>query len=157
MRKNLKYISASLLFAVFVFFVPTVLFADVINPGDVDPTKEGWTLVPPECLGPDAASVDSEGVPLCGFPEFLQLIANVMGLLMVIALSISALLFAIAGFRYVTAAGNTTQVEGAKKMFFNVAIGLAIVFAAYLIVQVIVSTLGVVSDPAGEDFNQFLE
>lgn len=151
MRKWSKYLTIFL--GVILAVSPVSVFSQPIDAPPPEDVKGGnWTLVPEECLGPNAANVDSNGVPVCGFPEFLQLIANVMGLLMVIALSLSALLFAIAGFRYVTAAGNTTQVEGAKKMFFNVAIGLVVVFAAYLIVQVIASTLQVDSD-----FNQFLE
>lgn len=139
---------ALLLFPVFVFAQaePDVGDEGVPSPDKVQ--EEGWTLVPKGCTGPNATNPDE-----CGFDEFIQLIANAMGLLMAIALSLSTLLFSIAGFRYVTAAGNTGQIESAKKIFFNVAIGLAIVFGAYLIVQVVVSVLGV----EGGLFNQFLE
>lgn len=133
----------------FVMGGSSVVFADnvantpVPSPSDIEDSN--WTLVPPECLGPDAPTQ-------CGFDQLMQLIANIMGLLMVIALSLATLLFAYAGFRYATALGNPSQIQGAKKMFTNVAIGLALVFGAYLIVQVVVSILDV-----QDDYNMFLD
>lgn len=148
MLQKLKNFIILIPLALLVFSPVGVVFAQsavVEVPDPVEVKEEGWTLVPAECLGDRA--VDD-----CGFPQVIQLVANVMGLLMVIALSLATLLFSFAGFKYVTAAGNQTQVESAKKIFTNVAIGLAVVFGAYLVVQVVVSTLGV-----NEDFNQFLD
>lgn len=126
-----------------VAFADNVANTPVPSPSDIE--SSGWTLVPPECLGERAPEE-------CGFDQLMQLIANIMGLLMVIALSLATLLFAYAGFRYATALGNPSQIQGAKKMFTNVAIGLALVFGAYLIVQVVVSVLGV-----EDNYNMFLE
>ncbi|MDZ7726008.1 MAG: pilin [Candidatus Campbellbacteria bacterium] len=129
-------------------FLPTdSLFAqETIEPvGSTEVEKKDFTLVPEACTGEDAATE-------CGFDDFLQLIANIMGFLLVFSLSLATVFFAWAGFRYATAAGDTSQTEAAKKIFTNVAIGLVLVFGAYLLVQVIVSALGVETN-----FNQFLE
>lgn len=149
--------------AVFLLFFSSfgVVFAQIENapvPSPSEVRKKGsqpWTLVPTDCLGPNAADYhDREKTdPVCGFQEMLQLVANIMGLLMVIALSLAALLFAYAGFKYATALGNPSQIQGAKKIFTNVAIGLIIVSLAFTIVQVVVGILGVEKDK----YNQFLE
>lgn len=160
-----KLIPLALAFSLLLFASP--VFAQKLEAPTPDEVKKTtFTLIPEECLGEHAASFkdaageidqrDSEGnligTPVCGFPEFMQLIANIMGVLLTVSLSIAVLLFSLAGFQYATAAGNPTKIEGAKKIFTNVAIGLALVFGAYLIVQLIVSILGV--DP---DYNQFLD
>jgi hypothetical protein len=133
----------------------TLAQTEVPSPSDIENT--GWTLVPPECLGDDAAGFEenadgTKGDPNCGFSEMMQLVANIMGLLFVLALAISTLLFAYAGFKYATALGNPSQIQGAKKIFTNVAIGLALVFGAYLIVTTIVAILDV-----KPEYNKFLE
>lgn len=119
--------------------------AQVTTPSPTDVRGNGWTLVPEECLENAATE--------CGFEQMLQLIANIIGLFLVIALALATLLFGYAGFKYATAAGNPQQISGAKAIFKSVAIGLIIVFLAYTIVQVVVSILGV----EGDDYNQFLE
>jgi len=139
------------------FLLGTIIFSfgNITNAQTLEvslPAKDendgGWTtLVPAGCLGPDASKTEN-----CGFPEFMQLVANIMGLLTVLALAIATFLFAFAGFKYATAVGNPSQIQGAKKIFTNVIIGLVIVFIAYTIVQVIASSLQV--EP---EYNQFLD
>ena len=51
-------------------------------------------------------------------------------------------MFAYAGFELVTSGGETSKREKAKKIFTNVAFGLAIAVAAFLIVQTILSIVG---------------
>ena len=107
--------------------------------------RDGWTLVPSECLGPEAAVN-------CGFEQALQLVANIIGLLLVVALLLSALLFGYAGFTYATSAGDPGKVKTAKGIFTSVAKGLIIVFLAYTIVQVVISIFGV-----QQEYNIFLQ
>lgn len=123
------------------------LAQEIQTPSPSEVQGDGWTLIPEGCTGKDAHNPE-----VCGFDQFIQLIANIMGALMVIALSLATILFSFAGFKYVTAAGNPSQIESAKKVFLNVAIGLAVVFGAYLLIQVLVSVLGV-----DNNFNIFLE
>jgi amino acid transporter len=129
------------------WFSSVTVFAQTTNiPIDpVDVQGPGWTLVPEECLG-DRAATD------CGFEQLLQLAANIIGLLMAIALLLAALLFGYAGFLYATTAGDPGKAKRARGIFTSVAVGLIIVFLAYTIVQVVVSIFGV-----QDDYNLFLE
>jgi hypothetical protein len=131
-------VALSMISLLFVGFQTAFAQPTIPEPGDIT-AKDAqgmntWTLVPAECLGPDAATE-------CGFNEMLQLVANIIGLFMVIALLLAGLLFGYAGFLYVTTAGDPGKAKKARGIFTNVAIGLVIVFLAYTIVQVIISIL----------------
>lgn len=147
-----NWISFSFLLLTFIL-PPMALAQDEnvidIDVGDIDRVVDNgsWTLVPAGCLGENASNPN-----VCGFKEFIQLIANIITALLAIALFVSVLLFSIAGFMYATAAGDQKRIETAKRIFLGVAIGLAIAFGAYLLVQVIVDVLGVESE-----FNLFLQ
>lgn len=102
-------------------------------------------VVPEACRGDNAAED-------CGYEEFIELIRNVVALLLYFAIFIATLMFVYAGIIYLTNSGNPTRIAQAKSIMWNTIIGLVIAFAAYLIVAVIVSTLGVC-----EDFNPFTD
>lgn len=80
----------------------------------------------------------------CGFSDFFVLINNVINfLLFKIATPLAALTFAIAGWMYLTAAGDSGKIKNAHELFKNVAIGFIIALAAWLIVNAILTGLGV--------------
>jgi len=112
--------------------VPITLFAQSSG-GSVEPG-----LVP--CAGAD-----------CTFDDLLKLVNKVIDFLIRIAIPIAMILFAYAGFLYVTAAGNTSQINKAHNVFKDVFIGFLIVLSAWLIVNTIVEPL--ISD----DFSTLLE
>src|SRR3989344_7526714 len=79
----------------------------------------------------------------CGFDQFLTLINTVVKFIFLnLIIPIAAIMFAYAGFELVTSGGETSKREKAKKIFTNVAFGLAIAVAAFLIVQTILSIVG---------------
>ncbi|HAS80460.1 MAG: hypothetical protein UR25_C0001G0063 [Candidatus Nomurabacteria bacterium GW2011_GWE1_32_28] len=79
----------------------------------------------------------------CGFQDILDMIDLVIDFLLKnIVLPLSAIMFAYAGFELVTSGGSTEKKSKAKKIFTDVAIGLIIVVAAYLIIQSILSIVG---------------
>lgn len=130
--------------------IPVLLFAfalpvgaQEVNDTYPDPTDEGFHVVPEACRGEKAATD-------CGYEELIMLFNNIIALLLYLAIFIGVLMFVYAGILYLTNAGDTTQLAQARKIFWNVIVGLAIAYAAYLIVQVIVITLGVCAD-----FNPF--
>jgi len=91
-------------------------------------------LVPVACSGPSA--------PLtCGSCELVAMINNVIQFVIVLATIIAAIILVWAGFLLVTSAGNTSQLEKAKGLFFNVVIGLIVLLAAFLIVNTILAAL----------------
>lgn len=86
-------------------------------------------LVP--CDGPD-----------CNFAKFVELINKIINFLITaIALPVSAILFAWAGFLYLTAAGNEGQIGKAHGIFKNVFVGLILTLAAWLIINLVIVTL----------------
>ena len=58
-------------------------------------------------------------------------------------LSAAVLLFVYAGFLYLTAAGSETQVKKAHSVMFKAVVGLIVALLAWLIVQFILTGLGV--------------
>ncbi len=79
----------------------------------------------------------------CKFEHIFTLIKTVMDFIFKnIVLPLSAIMFAYAGFLLVTSGGETSKKEKAKKIFTNVAIGLIIVVAAWLIVNTVLSIVG---------------
>lgn len=48
----------------------------------------------------------------------------------------------IGGFRYITSAGNDEAAESGKKTLTNAVIGLVIIIFSYVIVRVVIQTLG---------------
>ncbi|MCX6751656.1 MAG: pilin [Candidatus Nomurabacteria bacterium] len=79
----------------------------------------------------------------CGFYDILTLINTVVHFVIFdLVLPIAALMFAYAGFELITSGGETSKREKAKSIFTNVALGLVIVLAAFLIIQTILSIVG---------------
>lgn len=87
----------------------------------------------------------------CNFGKFVELINNIIDFLIkAVALPVSAILFAWAGFLYLTAAGNGSQISKAHGIFKNVFVGLILTLAAWLIINLVTVTL------TGDGINQLL-
>jgi Type IV secretion system pilin len=69
-------------------------------------------------------------------------IERVINLVSAIAGALAVIMIIVAGFRYVTSAGNETSVASAKKTLLYAIIGLAIVALAQIIVRVVVEGVG---------------
>ncbi|MEK7480202.1 MAG: hypothetical protein AAB665_02835 [Patescibacteria group bacterium] len=82
----------------------------------------------------------SAGQPACGLCDIATLAQNVLNTGIFIAVFLSAILFAWAGWKYVTAGGGG-DVSAAREIFTNVLVGLVIILAAWLIVDTIMRTL----------------
>lgn len=83
----------------------------------------------------------------CGFSDVFKLINNVIHFILFdMAIPIAAIMFAYAGFLLITSGGETSKRTKAKKIFTNVAIGLIIAVAAFLIIKTILSIVGYKSD-----------
>ena len=77
----------------------------------------------------------------CRFCDIGQLAQNVLNTGVYLAVFLSAILFAYAGWNYVTAGGDPGKAGEAKKFFWNVGIGLVLILCAWLIVDLIMKTL----------------
>lgn len=82
------------------------------------------------------------GEPLCTFNFFIQLIRNVINFLLVsIAIPLAMILFAYAGWLYMSAGGDPGKISQGHQIFRNVVVGLVLALAAWLIVNTIANAL----------------
>ncbi|MBI2045908.1 MAG: hypothetical protein HYT28_00575 [Parcubacteria group bacterium] len=117
----------TLKFAIPAFFLMMIVLAPVFF-------ASAASLVP--CGG--------SGEKACELGDFFVLINNIINfLLFSIATPLAALSFAVAGWMYLTAGGDTGKIKSAHDIFKNVAIGFIIVLSAWLIVKVILLGLGI--------------
>ncbi len=99
----------------------------------------------PSNLVPCGTLKDATGkiTNMCKFNDFIKLVNNVVNfVLFYLALPLAAIMFCYAGFLMVTSGGSTERVSKARKIFTNVALGLALAAASWLIIKVILTTLG---------------
>lgn len=76
----------------------------------------------------------------CTFDDLIILAQNVVEFLIFkIAAPIAAVMFAYAGFLWVTNGGNESQISTAKSIFWAVFIGFVVALAAWLTVNMIVT------------------
>jgi hypothetical protein len=79
----------------------------------------------------------------CDFKAFLNLINNVISFIFVyMAVPISALMFAFAGFEMVTSGGSEEKRGMGKKVFSGAVFGLVVSAAAWLIIRTLLMILG---------------
>ena len=129
LKRKAPQILVSFFLLAVIFLLPQFLFA-AIQGGGSEPTPSGLR---PDC-GAD-----------CGFSHLMQLANNIMRFIIMVAIPLTAIIFSYAGFLYITAAGNETQIHHAHDIFIKVATGFFFILAAWLIVYLITSNL---LDPA---------
>lgn len=79
----------------------------------------------------------------CGFNDLLNMVNKVINFILIyMAVPIAAIMFAYAGFLLVFSGGEPAKRTKAKDVFVNVAIGLVIIAACWLIVHTILSIVG---------------
>ena len=81
---------------------------------------------------------------LCDMDDVLTIVGNFINfVLLFIAMPLAACVLMYAGFLMMTAAGNMSKIEEAKKIFKYVLIGLIVAFAAWLMVEALMKGLSV--------------
>ena len=126
-KKHVVTISLALLVVV-AMLVPLAAFA-------VDPVPSSSII--PCGLNQDANKVTTDA---CTFNDVVKLIKNVIDFLIIkIASPLAAVMFAYAGFLYMTNGGNEGQVKQAHDIFLNVMWGFVISLAAWLVVSSLLS------------------
>jgi len=86
----------------------------------------------------DNDSFDVEPIEIpnpLGSQSFSDLINAIIGVIFRLSLWIAPIMFIIAGFFFITAAGEPTKIETAKKMVLWTLIGLLVVFSSYAIIN----------------------
>ena len=84
--------------------------------------------------------VPCDGVD-CTVCDVVTLAQRLLNAGIYIAVFLSAILFAWAGWRYVTAGGDSGKATQARETFTNVLIGLVIILVGWLVVDTIMKTL----------------
>ena len=77
---------------------------------------------------------------ICGMCDLIGLANNIIQFAIYLAVTIAAIMFIVAGIKYLTAGGDSAKISAAHKIFFNVIIGLALVLTAWLIIELIMTT-----------------
>lgn len=114
MKKNIKKLSLFILI-LFVFVVPSLSLA-----------------------GGLVTCTDN-----CGWNDLLATVNTVVNFVIFkLAMPISAIMFAYAGFELIASGGSSEKKEKAKGIFINVVIGIVFAAAAWLIIHTISSILG---------------
>lgn len=117
------------------------LVALVLFPLMVFATQHGGGIVP---CGNDLNGDGKVGPEeACRFEHFIIGLNTLINTLILIAASLAAISFAYAGWLYMTAQGNTSQIESAHKIFGKVLTGFVIALSAWLIVKALLVGLGV--------------
>lgn len=114
-----QVVAFALLFLVVFIIAPSLVFAA----GNVLPGQ----IVP--CNGTD-----------CSVCDLANLAQNVLNTGIYIAVFLSAILFAWAGWLYLTGSAGS-DLSRAKEIFFNVVVGLVIILIGWLVVDVLIRTL----------------
>jgi len=118
---------------------PKPLAPKPVTPKPITPT----TTTPPKDFSGGLVPCDNSVEHPCDFNQFLKLINTVIDFIFTnLVLPIAAIMFAYAGFELVTSGGSTEKKSKAKSIFTNVAIGLIIAVAAFLIIKTILSIVG---------------
>jgi len=84
----------------------------------------------------------NEGQAACGFTDLIILVKSLLTYILVIAAPLASIMFAYAGFIYMTSQGNSSKRTKANQIFTNVGIGLFFIAGAWLIVKAVIVGLG---------------
>lgn len=84
---------------------------------------------------------DKSGLKACTVCDIAKVAQNVLNTGIYVAVFLSAILFAWAGFLYLTNVTSPNQVQKAKTLFGDVLVGLLIILSAWLIIDTIMKTL----------------
>lgn len=99
-----------------------------------------------------------EGTPACQLCHLWQLVSNIINfVLFSLATPAAILLFVASGIIFLTSAGSEDRITLAKRVLTNAIVGIAIMFASWLIVGTLINTLAA-PDEAGQvimAWNQF--
>lgn len=126
---NILLVSAALVFMV----LPALAFAQAPS------SPPSSTIIPCGFDGPDADRTVGPS-EACNFNHLIILAQNVINFLIFkIAAPLAAIMFAYAGFLYVTNRGNEGQIKQAHDIFLYVFWGFVVCLAAWLIIYFITS------------------
>lgn len=108
-------------------------FAPAPNTGQYSPSPNTGQYTP----GGSGFSLEN---PL-RFGSFCQLLKGILGALVAIGIPVAVLFLVWTGFKFILARGDTAALAAARQSFLYTVIGIAIFLGAWVIAQVIASTV----------------
>jgi len=82
------------------------------------------------------------GDPGYGWPEFNQLIENILDFMLIIAIPLAVVVIIYGGFLFMTSGGSEQRIAKGKQAMLAAIIGLAIVFGSLIIIKLIGLAIG---------------
>ena len=87
--------------------------------------------------------VKCQNPPNCSFQDFMNTLFAVINFIVQLGIAFSAIVFAYAGWLYMTSGGDEGKIKQAHELFIKVLWGFLFALGGYLIVQLIATSLGV--------------
>ncbi|MSR71288.1 MAG: hypothetical protein EXS50_01265 [Candidatus Taylorbacteria bacterium] len=119
------------------YIISIALLVILLSPLSLYAQGTGWAPFGPNGLIP----CGNETQKMCTFDDLIKGIEGLINFMIYLAIPLSVVAFGYAGFTYMTAAGDQGKIKTAHKTFGLVVTGLVIMFAAWLVVNTIVTTL----------------
>jgi hypothetical protein len=150
MANMAKKISIIMLLALCLWSVSGgVVSAALVNCGQTAGDKAG--------IGADSNTPAALG---CGFADAVAMINTLIKYLIMISMPLAAIAFAYAGWLYLSAGENTSNVTKARTIFLDVGIGVIIILSGWLVFTLIAQTfLKTTSTPdnPGDPYGTYLK
>ena len=112
----------ALFFVIFLLMIPAIVSASFFGP------------IVPQCSTVNGAT------ELCGFCDFATLAQNIIDFIIAFSIIVATFMIVYAGFLYISASSNPGQVGKAHHVFSITIVGLVIVLASWLIVNIVMIT-----------------
>lgn len=148
MNQKIKILLTLATLVMMLFLAPSFLLvslpqahaqSDSSKPGD-----SGYQLLV-KCSG-GSQIAGSGGESECTWKDLIAQINKIINFLFYISVILATIAFIYCGYLFLTAGGDTGKAGDAKKVLYKVVIGFIWIFAAWLIVHFITTSLGLNSD-----------
>ena len=141
-KKKQGLITAQLILLVIPMFFLSFFFVNLNSVIFVNAQDSGGTVNVNHTEG----LVKCQNPPNCTFEELMSTADAVVNFMIQLGVVLIAIIFAYAGWIYITANGDQDKIKQAHQMFSKAAIGLMIILLAFLIIELLVSSLGLDPD-----------
>lgn len=112
--------------------------------GSDDPSSSFFQLV--SCSGVDDPRTTDKKEVVCDYNQLVATAFRAVKFVLYMLVPILLIMIVYTGWQYLTAGGDTMKLEGAKKMFKPLFLGVVLIFCAWLIVYTILDKF-ITDDP----------
>lgn len=98
-----------------------------------------WVILPSIALAAGDLGLSNAGKVELNQGDLVSMIAKIVNTALVLVGVLALAFFIYGGFLYITAAGDTEQIEKAKKILIYAVIGIVVIGLAYSVVQFVIN------------------